>query len=607
MDRKSVSAAVLIVAASVFYPRATSRGETSSQPNVEPPGSTTATQSGDGPWTPICDHFLRYAQAQKQEPQSVKIVIEAKNSKKHVTLHANASEAGGALKPEELYCVDSTSRGGQKKPARPPEDASFRTMIVLAPDPELTQLSLDFDRTMESIVWAATDAGFSFEGYWFPWQTQPEKEETDPDKRKNVKKDQDERLNKPGMLLFRRNQSQSQELLAIFVVGDRPDFGPSRNQFQIALDGIHKLPKSQGSADISIVGPSFSGSIEPLRRLLASYPSDKFFIVTGRATDQAEIQLFQNTLPNANDLCTTVENDDTAIKGFTSYVTNWRPKFNGQAALLTEDETVYGALSKDDSGQSPGGNLVQFRYPRGISRLRNTVDELPGLNIEAPRNTTGYQPLPLILKEPGEDTIRSYSQQLTPVSSEAVLLNIAVSLRRMKIQYAGILATDPLDMLFLARFLRIATPDIRLFLLESDALFAREAHNWNLEGMVTITNYPLVVEDQYGDDPPSKIAFASGYEEATYNACRRALSRVSQVDPSSGCDATSARHLPKNSLVGYQSPFPNGTAAHGVPALWLTVLGHNGFWPVALLDSPKLNTSARPSARGSVQAIRYRP
>jgi hypothetical protein len=474
MDRKSVSAVALIVAASAFYPRAASRNAT---PNPSSVGGASAAapltqsvpESTEGPGKPICDHF-RLSPDQGASAQSIKINIDAKDGEKRLTAEIHGNAENGKPEPlSEQYCLQLPEA----------KRVTFRTMIVLAPDPELTHLSLDFDRTMESIIWAVTDGDFTFESYWFPWQEPPDKEETDPDKRKAMKQDQEDRLQKPGMLLFRGQDAQKPELLAVFVVGDRPDFGPSRTQFQAAIDAIHILPKDPNywlSDDVSIVGPSFSGSIEPLGRLIENDHCDRFFVVTGRATSQDAIVNFpaNDTIPRS--LCATVENDKTALNGFGEYALTSGLRLGGKVAILNEDETVYGRTTNSRL------DAVQLRFPRGISRLRNSVQELPGLNSQTSSSATGYQALPLMLKEPGADTIRSYSEQLTPISSEAVLLNIGVSLRRMQIRYAGILATDPLDMLFLARFLRIAAPDIQLFLLESDALFAREAHNWNLEG-----------------------------------------------------------------------------------------------------------------------------
>ena len=149
------------------------------------------------------------------------------------------------------------------------------------------------------------------------------------------------------------------------------------------------------------------------------------------------------------------------------------------------------------------------------------------------------------------------------------------------------MATDPLDVLFLSRFLRATCPDVQLFVLESDELFVRAAHDYQLEGLLTISNYPLFLQNQeYGAQrPPRRIPFASAYAEGTYNACRRVLLKWQNYPQPNSCPLCSAGNCPsfRDLMLEYSSPFkvcPTRTK----PALWLSVIGHDNFWPVSLLD-----------------------
>src|SRR5206468_8666816 len=121
--------------------------------------------------------------------------------------------------------------------------------------------------------------------------------------------------------------------------------------------------------------------------------------------------------------------------------------------------------------------------------------------------------------------------QQTPVSNEAVLVNIAGLLRRNRIRYVGVLATDPLDALFLVRFLRVSCPDTQLVIFSSDLLFARVVHNWSIEGLLSVTTYPLFLENQAYMEPhkpPRRITFPSAYAEGVYNATRGVLLQMEQ-------------------------------------------------------------------------------
>src|SRR6266542_1973540 len=68
-----------------------------------------------------------------------------------------------AQPPSETWC-------------KPAGDVHYKFLIATAPDPEMTHLALDLDRSLESILWAAQDEGWSFSRYWLPWEPEPAKE-----------------------------------------------------------------------------------------------------------------------------------------------------------------------------------------------------------------------------------------------------------------------------------------------------------------------------------------------------------------------------------------------------------------------------------------------
>lgn len=51
-----------------------------------------------------------------------------------------------------------------------PRALPFRWAIALVPDPENSNIKLDFDRQIEMILLAAQKAGYKFERYWLPWR-----------------------------------------------------------------------------------------------------------------------------------------------------------------------------------------------------------------------------------------------------------------------------------------------------------------------------------------------------------------------------------------------------------------------------------------------------
>ena len=196
--------------------------------------------------------------------------------------------------------------------------------------------------------------------------------------------------------------------------------------------------------------------------------------------------------------------------------------------------------------------------------------------------------LPFAMGEPtyGDDKPPSLSATQTPVSQEAALLSIANTLRRERVRFAVISSTDPLDNIFLIRFLRTHCPDLRMITFESDLLYVRAATEFPATGVMLVTTYPLFLQNQvwtgYGSSE-DRVQFVSMGSEGTYNAFRSIL-----MDSAGGVPAGGDRPL------DYQVPFEPHTRK---PPVWLTVTTPNGYWPLAVLgdDDGKGNHGLQPS------------
>ena len=290
MDTRTSAAAVFLMAAGLFYrggPQNSSNSSSATQTSgntqvVSGTGGSVTTSSELGPWTPVCRYV---ATAEKEAPsQSVNLELKLDGSSGDKKLRGNFSLSGSQQEQEgvakEQFCL------------APPKDGSstgwhVKTLIATVPNPELTHLSLTFDRYVESITWALADGdlgsnSYSFDSYWFPWRPD-QKEETDPEKRKAAEKEREKRSNTPGILLFRRkpgpeskrtDPDPAKDLLLVFLVGETPTSGISRVAFNRAwtyattlADG--ELPICGNSKPcIGILGPNFTGSMASLRLLL---------------------------------------------------------------------------------------------------------------------------------------------------------------------------------------------------------------------------------------------------------------------------------------------------------------------------------------------------
>jgi hypothetical protein len=90
------------------------------------------------------------------------------------------------------------------------------------------------------------------------------------------------------------------------------------------------------------------------------------------------------------------------------------------------------------------------------------------------------------------DTPPSYSTQQTALSQESQLFSDVNFMRAHHTQYIMLRATNPLDLLFLARFFHHAFPEGRVITVGSEILFTRELDSAEFRGSMALTNYPLL-------------------------------------------------------------------------------------------------------------------
>jgi hypothetical protein len=585
MDRKTGAIAGLFVVASIFA---------QGQPATPSRDATSRTTSTFGPWTPVCAYLSGNASADSRN--------EAPKDKNQIV---------------KQFCFDT------------PSAQTFTRKVVIAtvPDPELTHLSLFFDRNVESITWAAADGDlgderYLFNGYWFPWRL-PTAQDASSAKGETDEKEREARVSSPGLLLFRGFKDPHQ-LLLVFLVGETPTSGINRAAFRSAWTyaaavknrdlPICQQKESEGSC-MGILGPSFTGSLASLRLLLdwkndwtsASKPAE-VAVISGAVTG-----VLGNPLAPSH-FCTTLETDYQKQAVLFGYTANILPR---EFAFLEEVDTAYGQhLAGDGAVRKAGaGERLSLPYPRGIARIRNLSGQLPNLSTlnSNPQNAV-YPALPLDLRDAGQDSIPSFGLQ-SPVSQEAVVIALAATLRREGIRYVGIIATDPLDALFLSRSVRALAPSVRIVLFHTDLLFARAAQTWGLNGILAISSYPLVARNQSQVNPNKRTQFSSESAEAEYNAFRRMLLLSTGQAPTSAAPADASKPDPwcesafdaniptaADYLLDYASPFagdhPEHTKNEHRPYVWVNVLGSDAWWPIEALPPALPGALASPLLYG---------
>jgi hypothetical protein len=599
------------------------------------------------------------------EPESEEVRRKCAKKPGQWTSQASSGDGGTAC----LRALQATIKHNCK-----PHERDF--IVALVPDPVHTRLALLFDRIVEVIQEASQDQGFHFVKALTPWDPKAHPESDKVEDRLHAFAYAEAKRELPGVLAFRRAQgsdgvtaNDDSPFLFVFLVGESPTGGISKQQFLNAMDWIQSTEADQPSAPPSVVasdatvgavpaiptddsfpcnsygddtgkaptirilGPTFSGSLASLTQLLKcsknggsdgaqrsgtlaaaqqASPMDPrcgpALVFSGTVTSTAAAKAFRSALDSAV-FVPFQESDEETIKRFRQFLaTDPSGDENGKGesiALLSEDETEYGAVAADKGHQQE----LHLHFPREISRLRAAYQgiEVTDISPEAQSAPRAVLPPNFEISGADDDTIAAFSKQ-SPMSQEGVLLGIVSELRKHATQFVLLRATDPIDLLFLSRYLAAAYPRGRIVTLGADMLFRREVEDSQLHGILALSTYSLAPTSNHGYAIHSKGVverqFPSSGEAGTYNALR-ALFRMRTV-PSLGADGRYM--LPSDLLLhqyGWREAWQRmqGTGYEGsidyrrynTPPVHLLALGRDDYWPIAHLGpGPEPGTSWLP-------------
>jgi len=474
-------------------------------------------------------------------------------------------------------------------------------LIATVPDPQNSHYPFLFDSFVESIRLAFQDSGYALDRFWLPWQANSSPPDTDWQKRIEHRAWQAKRQANPGILLFRGEPPEKREsLFGVLLIGEDPIRGINKEQFGKALSLIAEFRRPDDLKTVRVLGPSFSGSILSLG--IAMRDSEDagitYQVITGSATAWINKRTLENYVGrdrvSYND--SAIVNDDIATRSFFSYLENLpHPVGLKKIAILAESGSEFSIqfVKHTPTGASTLESPLILEYPMEISRLRNAYANDPELSALSSANASKAPPqgLQISLKdtEGTKDSVPSFSPELTPVSQEAALLSTLATISREKIEYVTIVASDILDAIFLGHLLQQHCPDVRLFVIDSDLIYAHTDQNYSFEGMLMVTRYPLFTENQLWTnswDGRQRRQFSRAAAEGVYNAGLLLL----QIPP--------YRESPAP-LVEDATPQADGKSTVPQPGLWLTVVGRDGIWPVTTL--PSLEGSEHPLGPDSLQ------
>jgi hypothetical protein len=539
---------------------------------------------------------------------------------------AFADRQGGnaSASPGELAGLVSRFLRGSTDPTKPesgmlPKD--IHILVATVPDPLHTLLNLQFDRTIDAIEQAAQDQGYNYDSSWLPWKADAAEYSSLSDQVAE-NEDTSQRELCPGLILFRQSTHRSAAQryddtythgLFVFLVGEKPTTGINRIQWDNALKWIQEhTDKKETDRALRVLGPTFSGSVPSVTRALVD--------PEGQARNFSNVLLYTGTMhgcPSILDLKDELQkwdpvpvrvadfsqNDAIQVDRYFRYLRD-RGHSVSEVAILSEDETAYGSLPDGQAAVVGAGPVtacepsypldkapLHLYYPRDISSLRSAYQEQSIFaSPAADKSNTAHvvlQPQATQSTHHDTDTVATFSGPNLALAQEAQMYGIINALKTHGIRFVVLRCTSSLDFLFLTRFLHRAYPDAFVVTMGADLLFGREIDSTEFRGVEALTPFPLLPRGQDWTRNTSNSArhahrvFGSDTMEGTYLATRFL---ITDQDPSKQPNYIDPM---KADIADYMAPFwernPTGPAA---PSTWLSVIGRDGYWPVAVLTEP---------------------
>ncbi len=175
---------------------------------------------------------------------------------------------------------------------------------------------------------------------------------------------------------------------------------------------------------------------------------------------------------------------------------------------------------------------------------------------------------------------RSFTPGTSAAFDEMELTQVLTSISHRRYNAVGIVATNPFDVVFLAREVRRFCPNLRLFTIQADLLLARPREALDLRGMLVASTYSLHPSNQwispsFGEGP--RLFFSDFASQGLYNATVAHLWEMSEGTSPYG-----------PGLVEYGLPYNLTPRRDFRPPIWVSAVGERGLYPVRPLAGSDL-------------------
>jgi hypothetical protein len=494
----------------------------------------------------------------------------------HKRFLANFFRTKPLLSPDDSCCDDDVLNRYKDQ---------VSVLIASVPDPVDTPFGFWYDQLVESITRAVVDAGYTPAGHWTPWEQYRFGRAGLDGETKTAPAPLFEQY--PGVLRFRKGRNPDQ-VLAVLLVGETPNSVRSAALVQ-ALKLAWMIHPSL-DRPIRLVAPFFTGAQLSLQDTLQAWGAPhtvkvwginltvKFKIISGSANgltapdSQAPFSLRATIIPS-------VMLRNAAVQFLTAGQVRRNQGISKllnseRVALLVESNTGFGDFQTEAFRELDAGEPLPWiiRYPMHLSRVqaqyaRERQEKEKRLGLIGPGLTQGVSNVPV---RQNTDTIPPLDSVATPPLQDRSVDDITITIRREKVRYVGILATDPRDTVFLVERIKASCPEAFIFTTDMDFTYALPENRHIMRGVVISTTYPLYPPNQAWTNPKDhrRQTFQSQAGNGYYNAAAIHL-------------AEPTRRLKRELLQEYSSPVftpvdHEGKETPFQPPVWIITVGENG-------------------------------
>jgi hypothetical protein len=468
----------------------------------------------------------------------------------------------------------------------------FDVLVATVPDPFDSHLDWMYDTQVEALRRAFERSGFVLDRFWLPWQGEAAALAGQPTQRDTA----------PGVLLFRGSTvgaGNRAALRLLYVVGESPAAGVHVRALGRALEERSRLlgagrpwfVRGPAHDTLRVVGPSFSGSVLPLRRVLDLWlkspgagPAAQARVLTGSATRDDNVRVMEEG--GRIRFAATVQPVGASLAAAETVLVGRMNLAPAQVAVLEESGTAFGqAVSMRGAG-----GMLHVTVPMNVAALRGETDDEPDppLGLLPSRAAT----VRMDLRESGHPREGPTALSGLSAPTAGIMVDQLIEvLRRNDVRAVGLQFTDVRDQLFLAREIRRRMHDVQLFAFGSNALFLRADRTAALTGLLTFSTYPPLSEGRElsaraGTASRNRMLFADESAEGTFNAAVKQLGRGDLA-------------------VDYGTPVRAGLADPWRPPVWVSAVGRGAFVPVTVVDAPEASRAVvdpRPRPLGDAPA-----